>query len=156
MLDLGVGAHGPQLLLGEVMDFSQIIQDNVDHLGMVHGSEERGIIIQCIGGQDDPCAIGEDMVGVEDEAGRPVSDGFARKDAFTLPETLCAGQDHFGGAVVVDGSQCIFLTKRERRLETEEPGSLGCGGHNHIIRGQMCSGLQRVRRSVGDVDFVSI
>ena len=65
---------------------------------------------------------------------------------------LRAGQDHFGGTAVVDGSQCVLLAMGERWPET---GSLGCGGHNQVIGGQMYPGLQRVRRSVGDVDVVS-
>lgn len=130
-----VGAQGPQLLLGAVMDCGQVIQDDIDCPGVVHGSKERGVVINGIGGQDDPCAIGKDMAGIVDEAGRSISAGLASKDAFIFPETLRAGQNHFGGAVIVNGSQCILLTRGKRWLEMEKPGSLSCAGHDHIICG---------------------
>ena len=68
MLDHGIGAQGPApppwgghgLLPGRPGQY-QLPRH-------VHDNEERGVIVQGIGGQDDPCAVGKDVVGVEDEA----------------------------------------------------------------------------------------
>lgn len=30
MLDRGIGAQGPHLLLGEIMDYCQVVQDNIN------------------------------------------------------------------------------------------------------------------------------
>lgn len=104
VLDHGIGAQGPQLLLGEVMDCGQAIQDNIGCLG-----KERGVVVHGKGGEDDSCATGEGMTGVVDKAGRPISAGLIPRDAFMLPETLHAGQELFGDTAVVEGLQCILL-----------------------------------------------
>lgn len=85
------------------MDCGQVIQDNIGCLG-----KER-VVIHGKGGEDDLCATGEGMTGVVDKAGRPISAGLTPRDAFMLPETLHAGQEHFGDTAVVEGSQCILL-----------------------------------------------